>query len=72
VLDNVSEMNRRTFLTLPLLGFASSVAKPVYGDFFAPGELTYYSGMDWSAAFGPVCITQIWRNGELVAESEGK
>jgi hypothetical protein len=47
-------MNRRTFLTLPLLGFASSVAKPVYG------------GMDTSwTPVEEIAGREVWHNGEL-------
>jgi hypothetical protein len=78
------EMNRRTFLTLPLLGFAASVAKPVYGGMDLASKddvftlIRPYSGqvIDYSyevdILYPPFHVERVWRNGKLVAESEGK
>jgi hypothetical protein len=59
-------MNRRTFLTLPLLGFASSVAKPVYGGMDLAGKMEWpaYSGVVFRSIGG---IERVWMNGELIS-----
>jgi hypothetical protein len=57
-MEGPGKMNRRTFLSLPLLGFFSTVTEPVYGDMFQPGTVTHTSWTTVEAG------REVWHNGE--------